>query len=515
MNFIKRGLTSVIRKKSKSIILLILVFVLGNVIVGAISIEQAVTNAEKNIRRQIGGIVTIDLDWGKLPLKNEWELDYDKVEFITSKIIDDMGKLPYVKYYDYKNIAGVEATEIKRYMQEEENEWMSYWPPEEVKIYESQFTLTGVNYLEIMDFKEGNGKLLQGRTFREDDLKSDKNVAIITKTVAEKNNLSVGSTITLGTNLRQRDLNWLTTDGYKEPSAEDYKIVHEKNLEFEVVGIYEPKREIQKDDNNFGIYVDEYKENEIYTLNKTVKELTDFIMNIYIELEPEYASLYGREYLTPVFILNDALDIDAFEEEAGTILPEYYMFSNTKHMFDSVAGPMKNIKWIASITLYVAIGATLVILSLLITLFLKDRKYEMGIYLSLGEKRIKVMGQIVLEVVLISFIGITLSLFSGNVLAGKMSSEMLKNQLVSEQEKKENDMMPRGEVYVSSVSYGMYGSSGYETEVTMEDIMESYKVSIGLTTVLMFYAIGLGTVLLSTLVPNIYILRMNPKKIMM
>ena len=62
---------------------------------------------------------------------------------------------------------------------------------------------------------------------------------------------------------------------------------------------------------------------------------------------------------------------------------------------------------------------------------------------------------------------------------------------------------------------GTFGHLGYGSEVTTDDVMDNFNVSISLTTVLAFYGIGLGTVLLSTIIPNLYILKLNPKKIMM
>ena len=195
------------------------------------------------------------------------------------------------------------------------------------------------------------------------------------------------------------------------------------------------------------------------------------------------------------------------------------MFRNNSYDFNRVAGPMESIQWIASITLYIAVGSTLLILTLLITLFLKDRRHEMGIYLSLGEKRTKVMGQIVIEVVLISFIAITLSLFSGNLLGRYISEEMLMNELIAQQEDEwDFGIMPRAEVSRRTVmppSGGTFGHLGYGTEVTADDVMDNFNVAINLRTTLMFYGIGLGTVLLATIIPNIYILKLNPKKIMM
>jgi putative ABC transport system permease protein len=46
-------------------------------------------------------------------------------------------------------------------------------------------------------------------------------------------------------------------------------------------------------------------------------------------------------------------------------------------------------------------------------------------------------------------------------------------------------------------------------------MLESYDISLNATTVVMFYGVGIGAILVSTVVPIIYIMRLDPKKIMM
>ncbi|WZU02242.1 FtsX-like permease family protein [Erysipelothrix sp. D19-032] len=80
----------------------------------------------------------------------------------------------------------------------------------------------------------------------------------------------------------------------------------------------------------------------------------------------------------------------------------------------------------AQITLIVVVSATILILSLVIVLFLRDRKHELGVYLSLGDRRGRVVGQIVMEVMMVAFVGLTLSLVTGNYLAKGLSSNLMK-----------------------------------------------------------------------------------------
>ena len=71
MNFFKRGFVSIIRKPGKSVILLVLIFILGNVIAGAISVKAAIANTENVMNEKIGVICRIGLDQEQL-VKQFW-----------------------------------------------------------------------------------------------------------------------------------------------------------------------------------------------------------------------------------------------------------------------------------------------------------------------------------------------------------------------------------------------------------------------------------------------------------
>lgn len=63
-------------------------------------------------------------------------------------------------------------------------------------------------------------------------------------------------------------------------------------------------------------------------------------------------------------------------------------------------------------------------------------------------------------------------------------------------------------VYRESMIYNPGG-------ITEEDVMEAYSIQFSWDYVLILYGVGVGTVLLSSIAPMIYILRLKPKKIMM
>lgn len=483
MNFFKRAFTSIIRRPGKSLILLALVFILGNVIAGAVSVQQAVGQTEASIRQGIGAVSTIELDYNKLMTMSADE--QSQIKSLPLSTIEQLGQSQYVKYYDYNALGYIYSDSLKQYKSDSSDS------SNVVTMGPQGFSTKGVQYHEMLPFKEGNGKLLEGRLFTEPEIKSGAKVALITKQVADANNIQIGDKIKMKNTVY--DYSNMPQDGTL-PAA-----LASEDLELEVVGIYEPKQQAEKNDKTGMVsFQNDEVINTLYVPNKVITDANDFAN---AELT-KVGSKTNEAYYQPVYVLKDSNDLEAFRTEAEAVIPDLYKVTDGNDQIASIAGPLLTIKWIAGIVLYVAVGATLVILSLLVTLFLRDRKHEIGIYLSLGEQRVKVAAQVIIETVMISMVAITLALFSGNIIAQGVSQTMLNNQLIAQQQQE-------------SEQFSYSTPSGYESEMSSEDVMNSYKVSLDAGVIVGFYVVGLGTVFISTLIPIVYIVRLNPKKIML
>ena len=530
MNFVRRGLISVLRKRGKSAILLILVFILGNVMAGVISVKAAVGNTQKIMREKIGVLASIEVDYDAY---NETG-GIEPIGPIPTETIHAIGRLDGVKQYDYLSKLSLESNEIEAYyddnpgpikplyrsddlpMPEPDKGGTILPAPDDPNPYEnwSYFQLVGGQNPDILDQVYGQITLYQGRTFSEDEIANSVNAVVISRKLAEKNGLSVGSTIQMKKQiykyeydiLPRKDVDIMPIPGMPgKPGTPEIVI---KTFELTVIGIFEPVERPEADPSEpyYG-YID--FNNQMYTTNKAIDLFNQVIMETERELNgTETTGSYS--YVLPVFTLKDPLGIEAFQQEAAPLLPKFYKLTDTSEDFQYIATPMKNMDWIATLILGVTIGATLLILSLLITLFLRDRRHEMGIYRSLGESRVRVAGQILTEVLLIGILAVSLSLVSGNLIAGNMSDKMLANQIAAEQALRDKDNDKPW--YETPSELEMLG---YNSEVSEEELIESYQVRIGAKTVLLFYLVGIGSLVISTAVPILYVIRLNPKKILM
>jgi putative ABC transport system permease protein len=489
MNFIKRGFLGITRKKGKSLILLAVIFILGNLISGAISIQQATGNVETNIKERLGAAATLEMDWEAYEALSEEEMQEVEIEDIGVDLIKKIGELSYVKYYDYSMNNQLGSESIESYQGEDmEVDYVHEGPS-------MDFMLKGINYAPVIDLEEQKGNLVDGRVFTQEEVDSGTSVAIISKKLAEINNLQVGDTFTLA--------NQVYTYDY-ETGEEEFAT--SRDVVLEIIGLFEPQSTMEnaedKSASSMIDFADMDYQNTIYVPNEIVISETKYNWEEYMKADETFAEMMDEEeqsfeYYTPMFVLNSPEDSEAFEEEVIPLLPELYTVVSATDQYDSIAGPIESMSKLSKYVLIVAVVATVLITGLVVLLFLRDRKRELGIYLSLGEQRGRVVGQILIEVMVVAVVGISLSLFSGHFLAGQVSDTLMKAD--------DNNSSYEEVMYYSEI----------QTNLTTEDVLDSYEVNLNSNYILGFYGIGLLTILISTAIPLIYIVRLNPKKILM
>lgn len=491
MNYFNRALCSVTRRKGKSIILLAVIFILGNVIAGSIAIQQSTANVEKKIKHDLGATVSMELDYQKVMDEGEsFSPSTLKVENIKK-----LGTSTYVKEFDYNVKTSLFVKKIKTY-EMENTETMAGMP--------KTLSLKGNNLLYPLDFKDKKVKLIEGRTFKQDQLNSGKDVVIISNKLAEANGFNVGDKIVLDSSVMD-----FKQDGSMQELAN-------QNHPVEIIGIFEPTSVEKKKLDKKGIeqqLMETDQFNTVYMPNDAVLNINKLEYEKGKTLLPDrYKKADGTDLtaedmnqITPVYVLKSPEDVDAFKEEAKSLVPEGYKLISSTDQYDKVGGTFKKMFQISGYVVLLAIGATLLIISLVVILFLRDRKHELGIYLSLGETRAKVMRQILIELLLISLVAMCLSLVTGNLL-GKMVSESL---IESGAFSQTGDALNNGGTMMA------VGVGANMPTLTTEDVSIAYEVKFSVSYIITFLIVGLSTVLLSAILPLTYVFRLNPKKIMM
>jgi putative ABC transport system permease protein len=463
MHFVKRAFLSLIRRLGKTSILLLLTFILSNVLAASIAIGEASQNVEKTMKQLLGANATIELDYEKI--QENPNFNWENLELITADMVERVGQLPQVKYFDYNQEYYANSTTMLSY--DPNNPNMEY----------HYFSLRGVRYPSILDFVQGKGELKDGRVFTEDDVQNRAYVALISDKVSEINNIFVGDTIVLRNVYYNKD---------------NQEVVRE--IVLDVVGIFVPVINTNTP-NVRDQWIDYSSFNRIYVPNGVAQLENRWWMEQYLSDYPDSGIKLDQIYIYPTFVLQEPEMVDSFKQDALAFIPEYYRVRASSDAYDSVAGPIRFIGGLSTTLLWVGIFSTVLILSLVVILFLRDRKHELGIYLALGERAYKVVLQILIETTSIALLGITLSLFSGQWIARATSDALLQMRMGQD-----DQVMP------------FYYGDNY---ISPEQVIDAYEIRLDERYILLLYGVGLGTIMLSSVAPMIYILRLKPKKILM
>lgn len=464
MNFINRSLLSIKRRKNRSLILFIAVFLICNVMAGAISVKNALLNTEKSFTNLIPVEVSI---------VDSYFLDDTNTSLIED-IVKKIGTSSYVQsyYYYYKYWLGSNklenGAEIPIIGADADNEFHPF----------NSFDILGAYKKTVLQQDDNSIKIISGNSFTDEDIKNGNNVILISEQVANKNKLNVGDKIKLGSQI--------------DPYSANSQVVEE---EYEIIGIFETKSQYEKDTDGNLVEIESQYVDTIYMPNNAIKSIHDKVIT---EVKKQGTDAYDAFSIINKYQLNSIDVVEEFKSENLNNLPKGYVFEDNSESISSVTGPTNNMKDLSNIIVYASIVASIIIIGLIMVLFCKERKKEMGIYVALGERKKNIAMQLLFETLLVAIIAITISVFTGNMIAKNVSNKMLQNQITEQ-----NTKLSENNYY------------NYDSLIDDEEIISNYNVSLNGSTILMIYGISILSISLSTILPICYTLKLNPRKILM
>jgi len=189
------------------------------------------------------------------------------------------------------------------------------------------------------------------------------------------------------------------------------------------------------------------------------------------------------------------------------VLPEHWYVVDTSGSFAPILRAMDDMLDISDLIFIGATLATIFSLTLMITLFLNDRRSEIGIYRALGESKHKIVYQVLTETFAISIVAIFLALFTGRLLSDSFSRNMLEQSLL--QQEQENPFVGLAEDFNwNRIFYN-------QSLMTVDEMIAAYDVSLDGSRIAFFVVVQIITIAISTILPIAYILRLEPKKILL
>ena len=281
--------------------------------------------------------------------KSNKELEKD-----TLKKIEELKGITTKNYIFSKSV----TVEGEKVVQENQNITLN----DEIKNKSNLVMMNGITASKSnIDFKSEVLKLEKGRHIEE----NDKNKIMIHKKFAELNNVNLGDKIKL------------SQEG--------------KTLELEIVGIYSGEKT-----NTFSGLSSDFIENTVYTDYKSSQELSNLIANNKVT-----SVEYGVE---------DPTKLDDVIKNVENLGINNLMVSKSNKNYELVTSSVESITKITNMIRIGSVVVGVVILSLILMFWVRERTYEIGILLSLGTSKVNLVLQFIVEVLLVTIVGLMIAI---------------------------------------------------------------------------------------------------------
>lgn len=292
------------------------------------------------------------------------------------------------------------------------------------EVFQSMRNLTGdfeidgySSYDAMTDFVNGTYKVTEGEMITG----FDSYECVISSELATLNEVTVGSKIT-----------------FKNPND------NEKTYEFTVTGIY-------TDNSN----TDDTKNMYSGSANKIItgSGVIDLLLQ-------DDSTLVTN--ITPSFIIENKETVDSFIEEVRQKgLNEYYTINTNLEELETATKSIKNVKTFATTFLIITLIISGVVLFVINMINIRERKYEIGVFRTIGVSKFKLTIQFVLELLIVSIIMLMIGAVCGGYLSKPIGNLLLQNEIedskVEEQEISNNfgkgpmDMKFNGNIQVQEI----------------------------------------------------------------
>ncbi|EJS5842494.1 ABC transporter permease [Listeria monocytogenes] len=496
MNFFKRAWLSMKARKGRSVLQLIIFTVVCVLILSGFTIQSAADKASELAREQLGGTVTLTVDREKQmqamrdeAASSDSSSTESKPQFESSPIdvsdANELAKLNHVASYNYYSstqalASGFDPIESSGDTSSSSDETSTTTETQGPgggqggpQMVDADLSISGLlDSATSTDFEAGTSELTSGVAITSAD--KDKNVAMVEENLAEENDWKVGDSFTV-----------TSSDGNTK-------------VTLKIVGIYKTTDSGSDMAQNFSFLNPYNKVYVPYTVANTIK-----------------GSNYKNTVDSAVYTMDDAANISAFEKEAkkvDSIDWDTFKLDANDTLYQQMIGPINSVASFSKNVVYIVSIAGALILGLLVMMQVRDRKYEMGVLLAIGEKRGKLIAQFFVEILIVALVSFGLAAASSHYVA-----QLAGNQLLAQQNSSTNETTTstenRGPGDGGQGGPGGFGQSVSNLTKNTEQIKE-LDIQVTLEDMLKMGGIGIGIAFISVLLPAALVLRMNPKTIL-
>ena len=499
MKSCKRALLYLRRKKPRTALLFLLLFVLSLSLAVGVTVWGSVGAVTRGIQQELGTsfVMRVPSYVKNDPAQYEDVKDVDgntQKYYVGPRLNDDtitqiVSQVDEISAYNaelYHYIHLEDATLIPGLHSNTERGTFSD-PIVDERLYMRKYSamIFGNTNTELYgEFQTGSFTLVEGRHITADDHSK----VLVSDEFAERNSLNVGDSITVV--LRGLD---------------DVSQIWDGPLPLEIVGIfhvngYQPT----------GKWVSEHDITYNWLLSDihTVKRL----------IEASNAKLYSgrsteQQYENVAFFVDDPAQLDPAMDKLKTLdglnVLDYEIAVDDT-MYKSTVDPLNDIRYAVAGAVLAITAACVIVLLIVFTMWVRSRRKEIAIYLSLGIRKVEIIGQFVLEATIVALAALILTYATCQQVLDMLGNQLLAS--IVEEAQPEVHEYTQEEIGQAA----MTGTTGelFHYESSSYAGPEHIDFTFGLTEVLILAALELLVIIGAVCKGGSFIFNMSPRQIL-
>ena len=367
---IKNAIAYITRKRNRTLIIFIILTIVLSCLYSCLTIMKSSNEIEKTLYESSNSSISITKKDGKYFNVNQFK-DIEKIKEVEKIIIQYDG---LAKLKDAKVVSGEQRINREDLSDE----------------FKNVVSLEATNNTKRnILFSSGVFTIKEGKNIEE----NDKNSIIVHEEFAKQNNLKLGDEV---------DLELLDLEKSEEI----------KSHKFKIIGIFSGK----KQETYTGLSSD-FSENMVFVDYSTSQEILNKSENNKIANK---ILMYSSSAESTDLALNKLKELKIDESK--------YFVQKDSNAFEESLESVSGIKHMIKIMTYSIMLGGIIVLSLILILWLRERIYEIGIFLSIGTSKIQIIMQFIFELLFISIPSIISSLFLGNVLIKVIAGGLINSE---------------------------------------------------------------------------------------
>lgn len=352
MNFYKRSIRYLFRKRSKTAILFFVLLIAETMILCTVTILRASEEAKKGLQEKTKAKVVAEIT--------------DENHPITADDIEELKKLENIK--DINRMAKAQGYP---------DGFRLYTGSDDPSKENNQVQFVAYDDLESDGpFSDGQLRILEG------EYPSAQNQVVINQKLADMNQWKLGAELSL-----------------HDEMGTEVKAV--------IAGFYSSGMESKQTGNTLAVY----------RIENTIYGAPELALQLQVQKGYESVSIYAK----------NPEQLSIVEQKVSQIFGERVELAKSDALYQQIEQPLEQVVRVVKLMQFLTIGTAAIVITLLLCMWMRARKKETAIYISLGEHKVNIFLQMLLE----SFMVFLLAT-AASVLTGSYMAKALKKMLFSE-----------------------------------------------------------------------------------